>query len=299
MALIDLIKKPAKTAADIKAKIEAVRAEDPAARKPALLADRKQALLEGRDKDADRISDQLRAIDNDAERKQHGLELLTRELAAAEQAEHQAEVKRLRKLAETSKKRTPTTLAKYEQGVKLIEEALAELDEIEPPIAEYNAIAPQGEKLDTAEFTYRGGIKAEPRTERSRRTVAKFWVFDETGHEVSEKLVGQIKQTGENRGELEIVDFRAASTNLHEIAERDRDFDGAYLPRRIVRVTKRRRVEIFLDEYRAGYTPTPLAHEVGILPTVLPISDPRPARQTISQFVIEDIEPAKAEASAA
>jgi hypothetical protein len=143
MALIDLIKRPAKSAADIKAKIEAVRAEDPAARKPALLAERKQALLEGRDKDADRIAVELRAIDNDVERKEHGLELLTRELAAAEQAEHQAELKRLRKLAEASKRKTPNTLVKYEQGVALIEEALAELAAIEEPVANYNGLVPE------------------------------------------------------------------------------------------------------------------------------------------------------------
>jgi hypothetical protein len=61
MALIDLIKRSAKSAADIKTKIEAVRAEEPAARKPDLIEARKQALFEGRNKDADRIAAELLA----------------------------------------------------------------------------------------------------------------------------------------------------------------------------------------------------------------------------------------------
>jgi hypothetical protein len=146
--------------------------------------------------------------------------------------------------------------------------------------------------MTTAEYDFRGGIKAEPRQERSRRVVGEYWAYAASGAEVPEKLLGQVKETAPGIGTLEIVDFGSTARmydTLPTIDEHDRDYDASYWPRRTVSVVKLRKVEVLFDEARAGYTPMPLAAEVGILPSVLPVSDPRPSRGTVTQTIVEPV----------
>jgi hypothetical protein len=152
--------------------------------------------------------------------------------------------------------------------------------------------------MTSAEYGYRGGKPSEPRTERSRRTVQEFWAFED-GRELPARLLETLR-TDDGRTTVEVVDFGSAARMYGDMPEvADRDFDHAYYPKRRVPVVKMRRVAIEFDEARAGYTPMPLAAEVGILPSVLPIGDPRPARGTVTQTIVEPVTPAKTSAEQA
>jgi hypothetical protein len=229
------------------------------------------------------------------------VELLHREIQAAEASEHAAELKRLKKEAQAAKRKTPDALAKYEAGVKLIEEALDEIDTIEEPVANYNAVAPAGEKMDTAEFTYRGGVPAEPRTERSRKTVEEFWAFTESGEEVTPKLLETLR-IDDGRATVEVINLNPSNTALSAplpeatVDPRTGIADFIDYPKRRVPVRRMCRIDVCYDEYRAGWAPTPLRLEVGTLPFVLPIGDPRPARKQITVRVVEAAEPVKTDA---
>jgi hypothetical protein len=255
-------------------------------------------LLAGRDDRVQAIDAEVKRMELDVQRKELAAEQLHREIAAAEAGEHASELKRLRRAAEASKKKTPDTLAKIEQGMALIEQGLDELDEIEAPVTAYNAIAPEGAKLDSAEFTFRGGQKPEPRQERSRKEVGTFYVLAD-GQEVPSKLLETLKLDDDGRATVEVIDPSPRSmsgTDMREISESRRDFHGDYYHRRRIRVRLMRRVDTTFDEYRAAYVPTPLRAEVGQLPSVLPVADPRKPRETITVRTVEPVEtvPAKA-----
>jgi hypothetical protein len=297
MALIDLIKRPTKSAADIRAKIEAVRAEDPAARKPALLAERKQALLEGRDKDADRIVDQLRGIDNDVERKEHALELLARELAQKEAEEHAAEVQKAVKAAKQATRKAGDIFARYERGADDVLAAMAELEEAENIVAAANALLPPSEQLPTVEFAHRG-LPGEPCEEVGRRVVDHAWFRLDTGAALSAKQVEVIEKVDANHGHLWVINTNPTGTDLAgalpEITQtHGNDPDRADHPRRKVAVVRRQVVEVEYLDARSAFNPVALRYSVS-LPTVLSVGDPRPARERRTFRHVADIEPVAA-----
>jgi hypothetical protein len=177
---------------------------------------------------------------------------------------------------------------------------LDELEACQGAVDNYNAIAPsQAVLMTTINFDARGGRPAEQRIERSRRVLGTFWQFVETGREVPANLVGKIEANGA-RGVLEIVDFDNAVHDYHlrEITGHGENPDQQWQPKRKVPVVFKRRVEILFDEARPAFVPEPLRVHLPIV--VAAVDDPRPARQQITQVIVEDVEPeAKVEESAA
>jgi hypothetical protein len=289
MSVLDLLRKPATGTAALRDKAARLRGQDPLARRPSLEAERRAALMAGNDARVDEIDRELVAAERDAERRELAIAELERQIADAEQADLAAERAKKVKAAKSATRRMPDALAAYEKAADAVRASLAQIDEIEALVAEANAVLPADQQLPGAEFSFRG-LPAEPRTERSKRTIGYQWHFVETGGVVPERLVDKITATGAATGELEIVDFRAAAAAnqyaLPEVADRDRD--ESFYPTRKVAVIKRRIVEIEYDEHRAAYIPDSLRAGVW-LPSVLPEGgDPRAPRTTMTLRQIED-----------
>jgi hypothetical protein len=161
-------------------------------------------------------------------------------------------------------------------------------------------MAPEGETMTSAEFDCRGGLKAEPRTERSRRVIEEFWAFTESGAEVPKRVLESehFEQTDDTNGFVWVIDTNPSNLSLAgalpDISVGD-SIDGrerADYTRKRVAVVRMRRVDVVHDEYRSAWAPTPLRAEVGFLPTVLPVSDPRRPRTQITTRHVERVEPA-------
>jgi hypothetical protein len=151
--------------------------------------------------------------------------------------------------------------------------------------------------MTTAEFDHRGGLKAEPRTERSRRTVREFWAT-EGGQELTKSTIESehFEQVDEHNAWLWVIDSNPSTSSLNaplpDISQRHpSEPDRSDYSRRRVAVVKMRAVDVLFDEYRSGWAPTPLRHEIGVLPSVLPAADPRNPRGTITLRVVERVAP--------
>jgi hypothetical protein len=251
-------------------------------------------LLEGRDKDADRIAAELRAIDNDVERKEHGLELLARELAAAEQAEREQDIKRLRKLAEQAKRQAPDLYARYEKVADEVFAALDALDELQATVDAYNNVASPAEQLTSLNHDARGGQAGEQRVERGRRELGKFWAFPD-GREVPGRLLTTLEANGTS-GTVLVVDFDNAGAG-HTLPEVDGQGPDQWFPKRRVPVVLLRRVEIAYDDARSAFVPPVLRHGVSLPHVVL--ADDRAPRSTGTTVITERVESAKADSEAA
>src|SRR5204863_7880309 len=89
MRIIDLIKRGKETtAADLRAKLETLRAIDPLAAIPQLRAEREKALMTaGKDDEVSRLDATILGAERDAERKVLAIADLEKQIAAAEAAE--------------------------------------------------------------------------------------------------------------------------------------------------------------------------------------------------------------------
>jgi hypothetical protein len=290
--ILNLLRKPATTAEQLRAKLAQLQQADPLAVVPTLREERTKALMSGDDKTVTRLDAELLAVERDAERKTLALADIAKQIERAEAAEIEAERAKARKKGEAATKKMPAALADLERVFDLAREKLDVINALNVEVEEINATLPEADRLPLPELVYRGYQPSEPRTERSRRTVFEFWMFAENGQEVPAKLVEHIKQTGPATGTVEVRDPTIRSYGLHEISEEHRDAIGpsaeAWYPRRDAVVVKRRRVAVVHDEARPAHVFPLLAHEV-YLPASVMVADTRRPREQVTQVVIENV----------
>jgi hypothetical protein len=89
MSLLSIIRRPAATAAELRAKLDKLRAADPLPARRDLELERRRLLFEGDDKAVERVEAQLAAHSRDVARFTDAVAELERQLAAAEIAENQ------------------------------------------------------------------------------------------------------------------------------------------------------------------------------------------------------------------
>jgi hypothetical protein len=248
MNILSLIKKPASTAAELRAKLEKLAAEDPLARRPQLETARRAALLAGDDNEATRLDAELLATERDAERRELAIAELEQQLEAAEANERAAEVDKLTRAAKAAAKKIDAALAEYREGAMKVLGALEAIAKIEETISKANAALPADQQLPSAEMAVRG-LPAEPREQLSRRGVGERWYTD-GGAPVAERDVGTIKSDDGRTGTLEVHDRETGLT-------------------RQAPVVKRRLVETTHLEHRPAYQPFALHGSVS-LPGILP-----------------------------
>jgi hypothetical protein len=173
MSILDLIRAPAKTT-DALRKLEQLKSATPLAAKPDLQRRPDEALLAGDDAKAAKLEAEIAQCDRDDRRRELGIAETMRELAEAEQAEHAAELKRLRQLALAAKRKAADQYARYEKAADEVFAALDAIDELQATVDNFNSVAPQSEQLTSLNFDARGGRPAEQRVERSRRVLGTF-----------------------------------------------------------------------------------------------------------------------------
>jgi hypothetical protein len=132
MALMDLIKSRAATAPELRAKLQALRNEDPHAGRQAREAARRKALLAGNDSETAKIDAELAAMQRDSERQALALIDLQQQLAEAERLELDAERVEVEKEAEALaarlKKEYPAAANKIVDLLTKLQAAEAKVD---------------------------------------------------------------------------------------------------------------------------------------------------------------------------
>jgi DNA repair exonuclease SbcCD ATPase subunit len=101
MALLDLIRRKAVTAGQMKAKLEELRAHDPHGHVATLELKRRKMLFSASDEELGSMERQIEAALRDAERRDLAIEELEKQIAAAEARENAEQLTRERDAAET------------------------------------------------------------------------------------------------------------------------------------------------------------------------------------------------------
>jgi hypothetical protein len=298
MTILDLIKaKGPATAADLRGKLTKLQQADPLARRPALEAERRSALLAGDDNEVSRLDAELLAMARDSERRELAIADLERQIAEAEAAERAAETDKLVRAAKSASKKIDAALAEYREGAMKVLGALEAIARIEDTVSKANAALAPDKQLPSAEMAVRG-LPSEAREQLSRRGIGERWYFEDNGAPIAEGDVAKIKSDDGRIGTLDVHD---RETGLLRSAT----------------VVKRRLVEITTLEGRPAYAPYALHGTVslpGILPghadfwspsdhdVVLPkiaelktllgrqqAVDPRAGRERFTSLVVEDL----------
>jgi hypothetical protein len=284
----NLFERKANTAAAIREKLEALQNATPLADMERLQSERRALLLAS---DADdkvvKLEQQIASAQREEDRRQLALAAVRTQLAEAEASEHQAELKRLRSLAEQAKRRAPDLYAKYEQHAESIYLMLDAIDELQAAVDAYNAVAPQSEQLTSLNHDARGGKPGEQRIERGRRELGKFWAFSDSGREVPGRLLTTLESNGTN-GTVQIIDFDNTGTSQAALPAVDGQDPEGWLPKRRVPVVLLRGTEISFDDARPAFVPPPLRHGVSLPHVVL--ADDRAPRQMGTTIVTEKVE---------
>jgi hypothetical protein len=188
----NLFERKATTVAAIQDKLRELETANPLADVERLQNERRALLLSDDEGKVVKLEQQIAVAHREEDRRVLAIEAVRKQLAEAEQVEHQAEVTRRVAAAKRALKKMPDLLAVYETAAKQIEDVLEGIDHVQEVINLANAALPSGEQLPSAEFQFRGGIAPEPRREVSRKTVGEFWVLAD-GQEVPSKLLETLK----------------------------------------------------------------------------------------------------------
>jgi hypothetical protein len=156
-SILDLIRKPATTSAEMKEKLARLRAEDPAPRGADLELERRRLLFEGDDKAVDKIEAAIALNLRDAERYDTALTELETRIAAAEIAENAAALTAERDAVEAEAQSVAKLLAtEYPKAANIIVSLLTRLIKAEQAVIDVNAklvsAGREGERLAEVEW---------------------------------------------------------------------------------------------------------------------------------------------------
>jgi hypothetical protein len=297
MNILSLIRKPATTAEQLKAKLETLRASNPLAGIERLQNDRKAALLNCDYAGVEKIDADIRKLEFDEQARELAIERTHREIGEAEQAEHADAQAKAKKRAEALTAKMPAALAELGRAFETARAKLDVIHALNVEVDSINETLPEADRFVLPELVHRGWQPADKREERSRRVVEEFWARTDNGAELSKKQVEEIEYDANGNASIWVINLHPDWADLWTLPDvtppNNYEHDTADYPKRRVRVERRRRVDVLFDEARGAHVFSLLQHEVHLPPVM--VADSRRPRGTITLRHVERVEPVAAD----